>query len=424
MNDLDALLATHEVDGRIWPSYGQWGVANVPATIASMLGTDTTRALPIVSAFDTDTIDHVVLVVIDGLGLHRFDSLRTELDSLDRLASASESRPLSSTYPSETAAAMITLYTGLQPIEHGLIGWYTRFEQPTTIAHSLPFLTLDGNPLTEATGHEANELFDPNRRETIPERLVNAGVEVFIHNPNHIVTSHASRLAAGPASLSGYDTIEGAFETVVDRIEMASGQSYQLVYYPDADSEGHHEGTHSKVFTDAVDRVSTAMTDRFIDVLDPSIAERTAVLVVADHGQINTDPATNVDLRHLEASRGIPLQDNLERTEDGEPIYLAGGPRNVQLHLKSDSVETLASSFEEHIECRTLDADSIITNQLFGDRPAGPLFEPRVPDLLVIPDTKGVWYPDHELEHIGMHGGLHPDEMLVRLLYATAHDLK
>lgn len=425
MAAIDRLLTDQADDGRIRPSYGRWGVANVPATVASILGVDGGRPLlsPEIDRL-TDRTEHVVLLVIDGLGWHRLHALRPSLPRLDHLASEAALQPLTSTYPSETAAAMITLYTGLQPVEHGLIGWFTRFESPATIGNSLPFTTLDDEPLDEVGGYDPSSLFDATHRTTVPDRLVAAGIDVTYCNPDTIVDSHASRLAAGAATRLGYDAPERALRQVAERIDTASSPTYHLVYDGAPDAAGHHDGTDASSFRDAVGRSIDALYDGLLEYLDPPVADETALLVVADHGQVNTTPETSISLDDLEANGRVAVRERLERNDAGEPVGLAGSPRNLQFHLEDGhAVDTLRGELEGALSVQTFDAHECQAVSLFGDRPPSPTFERRLPDLVAIPDEGGVWFDTGQLAFVGMHGGCHPDEMLVPLLAARASAL-
>ena len=423
MQSLDDLRTAQARDGRIWPSYGHLGVANVPETAAAILGLAVDRPLPIPALEWTGLIDHVVLVVIDGLGWNRARMLRSSVPALDRLATNATVTPLTSTYPSETSAAMITLYTGLQPIEHGLIGWFTRFDEPTVIGQSLPFRSLDGASMDRAYGHDPSELFDASSRLPITRRLAAEGISVAYLNPTNIADSAASQLSAGSADRIGYHGIDEAFDTLRHRLETAETPTYHLIYDPKVDAMGHHHGTASEPFHAAVRRVTASLFDRFIDRLDPQTAERTAVLVTADHGQLDTDPAANVDLGALDDSGEIRVRARLQRDMTGGPIYLAGGPRNIQFHLQDGEIAPLRAELERELSVLTLDRDEYLAAELFGDRPPSATFEQRAPDLIAIPDELSVWYDDGNLDEIGMHGGLHPDEMVVPLAFARADEL-
>ncbi len=136
------------------------------------------------------------------------------------------------------------------------------------------------------------------------------------------------------------------------------------------------------------------------------------MLVTADHGHVDTDPERNVDLTDFDA-----LEDGLERDPDGEPIRYAGSPRNVHLHLRDGTVERVREELTDRLDARVFRRETVLEGDLFGDCAPSETFRRRLGDLVVSHRELGVWYggayePD-ELDLVGMHGGLHPDEMLV-----------
>src|SRR4051794_33235984 len=77
---------------------------------------------------------NVVLLIIDGLG----DNY------LQRHANGSElarrrRTSLTSVFPSTTASAITTSYTGRTPLEHGLTGWFSYFSEAGCVSAPLPF---------------------------------------------------------------------------------------------------------------------------------------------------------------------------------------------------------------------------------------------------------------------------------------------
>ncbi|MFP4591574.1 MAG: alkaline phosphatase family protein [Halobacteriales archaeon] len=420
-----ALRDRLEVDGYLHPDYRGRCIANLPDTVAEVLGVESARALPHdvlappIEAHEAP-IEHVVLVVVDGLGWDRFEELRGRMDPLGAVAERASVTPLTSTYPSETAAAMISLYTGLQPVEHGQLGWFSLFPEVDTVGLSLPFTTRTGEPLEAVHGLDREAQFDTDARATVGERLRAAGVAYTHVAPTSIVDSSTSRHAAGDAAAVGYDAVAEALETVATRLEGADGRTYHLVYYPDVDAAAHRVGTRAARYDDAVERAFRAIRRSLLDDLAADVARRTLVLVVADHGLVDTDPATNLDLTDVAAKAGLDLDVHLRRGADGRRLYPAGSPRNVQLYAAEGRAATLRDRFADALDARVYDETTYRDEHLFGDRQPGARFQLRAPDVVVVPREKGLWYDDGELDQIGMHGGLHPREMLVPLLALRA----
>src|SRR3954447_23913502 len=88
---------------------------------------------------------NVVLVIVDGLG----DNYLTRQGKGGELARRRRGA-LTSVFPSTTASAITTSYTGCTPLEHGITGWYTYFGEAGYVAAPLPFRTRgDMLPLRE-----------------------------------------------------------------------------------------------------------------------------------------------------------------------------------------------------------------------------------------------------------------------------------
>jgi hypothetical protein len=74
-----------------------------------------------------------------------------------------------------------------------------------------------------------------------------------------------------------------------------------------------------------------------------------------------------------------------------------------------------------------LTRQEVLDRELFGDRDPAERFERRCGDLVVTHRNRSVWFGDleaHELGYIGMHGGLHPSEMLVPFAAVCADRLR
>lgn len=426
--DETALLDRQSDGTYVLPTYGEHGVAAVPDTVLDIFDCPADRPIaasayhPAIDANEA-AIDHVVAVVIDGFGWNRFQSLKSAVPSLDSLAEAAHVTPLLSTYPSETAAAMITLYTGLQPVEHGLLGWFVLMPEIDRVALSLPFSTLDGESLDEAYEIDETALLDHGVRPPLPARLQREGVDVVFVQPTEIANSVVTRLVAGDSTRAGYHTLEGGLVRVADRLNAAKERSYHLVYDPAVDAAAHHTGTTSPAYERAV-RTACRAIGGFIDTLDQRTAERTLVLVLADHGHVDTDPSTNVALDTLVEEGAIDLERHLRRDGAGEPLYLAGSPRNLQLYTKPGHTYALRDEFAAALDVRTFTRGEYCDAELFGDRPPSPHFERRAPDLVVVHRDRGLWYDGDELDFVGMHGGLHRHEMIVPFICARASALR
>jgi hypothetical protein len=455
------------VDGALLPDYGGYCFARVPGTIESVLdvevgagaesdpggegprplpATGESRGLPldVLTGVGTD-VDAVVCVLVDGFGLEQWRRFESLTPSLGRLTERARVTPLTSVYPSETAAAITTLSTGRTPAEHGLLGWNVFDADRDLVYESLPFRTKAGAPAAEA-GVSPAELFAGEASTT---RLSRAGVDARVLVPAALTASPHGTRAYADASVHGYDDLDDLAETLAGLVTgtaaagveptTSDGRTFVHAYLPHVDATSHRHGTTADAYATTVASVFDAV-GRGLGVgrngsgggaggldgpeghargLDP---ERTLVVVTADHGHVDTDPDGGIDLTSIPA-----VAESVRRTEAGRPA-IAGGPRNVHLYLDHGTVGRVRAALSDlPAALRTYTRAEALANGLFGPGPHASRLADRVGDLIVIPGDESVWYDapgEDELDLVGMHGGLDPDEMLVPFAVARLSTLR
>jgi hypothetical protein len=394
-------------DGLLFPAYGDYCFAGVPGTVGSLFGVESDRALPgdVLDGVGRE-FDRVLVVLVDGYGLDSWERDHGDVPLLRRLTERGTVTPLTSVYPSETAAAMNTYYTGALPVEHGSIGWN---QYDRAVGASFTPLPGEVKHADGAVDLESETVVDA---EPVADDLVENGVDV------EFVVPFAS--APDTATHSQYDDLG---EAATLTAEALSGPSPAFVhtYVPAIDSVSHEFGTESEQFRTRLREVCAAVETALGD-LDPETAAETLVLLTADHGHVNTDPDRNVDLGAVPG-----LVDALKTHADGTPIRLSGSPRNVHLHVEDGRVPEVKALLEEHLDALVMTREEASERHLFGDAPASPVFERRVGDLILTHRELGTWWADEEpdeLRIVGMHGGLTPAEMLVPFAAGRADEIR
>ncbi|MBX6343197.1 MAG: alkaline phosphatase family protein, partial [Thermomicrobiaceae bacterium] len=115
---------------RVRPRYDGYGVANVPVTALAALGAphDGVPLAPEVAPPDLlRGVRVVLLVIVDALGYAHLRRAFAAGDAPTLAAAAEEGSlaPITSTFPSTTAAALTTLQTAAPPARHGMLGFTT-----------------------------------------------------------------------------------------------------------------------------------------------------------------------------------------------------------------------------------------------------------------------------------------------------------
>ena len=406
----DDLREDELAPGFVRPAWEDYCFANIPDTVLALFGDEADRPLPanVFEGISTD-IDHVVLAFVDGFGWNHFQRVRDDHSLLTRLAERATVTPLTSGYPSGTAAAVSTIHTGRQPVEHGILGWNTYVETLGGTVQALPFADRDRTPLGEVRD-------DPDPAALIDERTLYERLDAdsVLVQPEGIGANPYDAQVARGAELVNYDNAAQAAYRARERLEAASKPTYCYCYLPNVDARSHAAGVaHGE--TDAqLGSISHAIEREVVGKLDSAVAERTLLLLIADHGEIDTVPEERIDIGTLD------LDEHLQRDENGEPIPVLGSPRNLQFHAREGHHDALRAELEAGLAALdpvVFDRERIVDAGLFGDREQGRRFERRCPDLLVVP-RKGFARDNDHLPKVGMHGGLHPDEMLVP--FATA----
>lgn len=403
------LIDDVEEDGYHFPDYGGRCVASVPETLLSLVADEFGHRLPadVFDGVDTD-VSQVVFVLLDGLGWDQYQRDADYAPFLDTLDAKGAVSPLTSVYPSETAAAITTVHSGLPPSQHGLLGWYQYLEEYDELIQTLPFTTLDDTPLTERYEEADREVL--NDGEPLSPRVDDAGVDAHRYQPaafdpeTEAATDHPYRNVADAAAELRLD-LDAA---VAD----GEGPAYRYLYIPEIDSIAHHVGTEHDRYEAQVRAVTEALRYELLDRLTDAAAAETLLAVSADHGHINTDPETNISLEETAAWAQVG---------DRKPT---GSPRNVQFHV--DDPATVAAALHEEFgdDVRTFTRAEYLDRELFGPGSC-ETFEKRAPDLVAVHREKGMWWDwEPATDFVGMHGGLSREEMVVPFAVGRVADLR
>lgn len=399
------LRERREEDGYLLPDYGGHCFAGVPHTVADLLGAETGPTLPddVLAGVDTDP-GIVLVALIDGFGLDGWRRERGERPLLGRLTERGRVTPLTSIYPSETAAAITTFHTGALPASHGVIGWNVYDPRADVAFTALPHEVKTGTGEIPPRGEVADA--DP-----LYPALAAAGIDT-----HHVVPFEGS--TEGVTSRT-YEGLGDAGTTLASTLDAAEPPAYVYAYFPHVDAAAHDEGTASDAYRGALAGICEELSG-VVAGLDRRTAAETLVIATADHGHIDTDPARNVDLSAVDA-----VEAGLRRHADGTPVRFAGSPRNVHLHLEPGAVAEVRETLRGTLDARVFRGEEVIDRGLCGPDPS-ETFRRRLGDLVVTHRDLGVWWgrEREELEMIGMHGGLSPAEMLVPFAAAPATALR
>ncbi|MCU4801531.1 alkaline phosphatase family protein [Halobacteria archaeon HArc-gm2] len=406
-------------DTGLVPAYRDYCLANVPGTIGDVFGVEVGPSLPAdVVPIGSTTIENVVVVLLDGLGLHRWKRDRTDHKFLDRVSERGTVTPLTSTFPSSTAAAITTIHTAAPPAAHGVFGWDVHLPVEEAVVSVFPHEVGENADGLDATPVGAADVVAV---EPIYPTLADTGVTSHVVQPaDTLGTDYADATFRGARQVP-YDQYGAGAAGLRRILETSVGPTYAYCYVPALDSTSHDNGTDSSAYHDALARVTRHLSRELYDDLDSTVASETLLIITADHGMTDLEPGL---AGCLNLGKIDEVTENLARWSSGRVIPPVADPRGTHFWLRHGAADVVVEALEA-MGVRTFTRSEVADLGLYGPSPE-PTFERRCGDLVCYHPEKKLVADETEtvVPKIGMHGGLTPREMLVPFATARLDELQ
>ena len=385
---------------RIHPDYTGGGLLNLIASCAASRGG---RPLhPSLDALPPEELagaKNVVLIIIDGLGYNYLASRAAGSTLASHLAGR-----MTSVFPSTTASAITTTFTGLSPAEHGLTGWFTWFPEADTIAAALPFKPRAAGDTLEQRGIAPTSLY---RGAPLFDTL---STESYVVSYRPIVDSHYNRNFCGRSTRLAYDNLDGFVSQTEAAVKSGNQRKFIYAYYPEFDTSSHRFGVSSGQTAAVFSQIDAA----FSTLLNRLSGTDTAIVLTADHGFIDCPAENALDLADCPGLAAL-----LARP-------LTGERRVAFCHVLPGRHDEFAARAAEWLDGKA----DILPGRLpldagwFGGGDLHPHIASRAGDFVLMmhePYTVKDWLPGEPRHlHIGNHGGMSVDEMYIPLVVARA----
>jgi hypothetical protein len=370
------------------PDYDGGSLVNLMASITLSRGGTALHA-PLKN-FDSTETRNVVLLIIDGLG-DRLLAKRAAGGELARRRRGS----MTSVFPSTTASAITTSYTGRTPLEHGLTGWFTYFSEAGCVAAALPYHSRGENlPLEKRLSPEkafpASSIF-----ESLPVRSI-----VVTHRD--IIDSQYNVRHCRGAERYPYANVAGLVARVEAAVKSSDERKFVYTYWPDYDAASHVHGCEGAEAMAKVAEIDDAFGRLILSLSNTD----SLVIATADHGFLDCPPEDCLELPPALASQlRFPLC----------------GERRVvfcHVHSEKDFLSRTKEWLGERAEVRP--SRDLVEEGWFGGGVPHPLIDERVGDVTILMKdgyTIKDWLPGEPRHlHIGNHGGTSEDEMTIPLI--------
>ncbi len=319
---------------------------------------------------------NIIVLVYDGLGL---DIIRKNL-SLESFLLKNVKGEITSVFPSTTAAATTSLLSGLNPCEHGRIGYDIYFKSINKNVSIFSNTIKDTD--IEAAPYNVVDTFLPY--ESILTQINSAGqykaYGLFPFGKNH------------------YQDLDDMLSQI-KKISTLDQKKYIYAYYNEPDHSMHQNGTCSENTKKLIKELNIK-TENFVKELNESL-----IIILADHGHIDTK-VINLELEYPEFVKLIEGNTSIEGRA------CAFWVREQNRTIFENTFNSLFS--KDFILLKT---DEVLEKKLFGDGVENHNFEASLGDYIALGTGNRYfelhYYPDDMKAH---HAGITENEMVIPLI--------
>ena len=339
-------------------------------------------------------VDRVLIVLVDGLGWHLLPELADDAPLLASVlaGAAGQLSQLVCTFPSTTPTSLVSLGTGAQPGEHGILGFTVNIPGTDRVLTHIAW--RDEPPYTE---------WQP--LPTWFERMRWAGIDARAVLPASFIGSGLTDAAYRGAQLLPMHPNDAYAQQLTDALREAPGVVYG--YTADLDNTAHVFGVGSPQWHQAA-----AGVDALLTRLAEALPSNAALLVTADHGGLNVAADARVDI-DLDPRLGAGVR------------VVAGEARVRYLHTQPGAVADVQAAWTEVAAgwAQVYSREQAVATGMFG--PVNPAHLARIGDVVVVcTGEAAVLASAHEPAEmarlIGFHGGRTDVEMAIPLIVFTS----
>ena len=341
---------------------------------------------------------HLVLVLVDGMGMSALgDPAVADLRERVRME-------IDSVFPATTACAMTTVATGLWPGRHGVPGWWAYLAEHDLPVTVLPFEERRTGRGLRRHGVQVQDIWQH------PSRFAEATGNMEMHMPWKYLLSTFNRYLSGRCPTRGYRSPRHAQRRILRRMRAVHGRRAESAvtfwYIPDYDFACHAHGVASSEARATLRQIRDLLLEMAAGAPDD-----VRVAVTADHGLIDLGEGDRAPLFD-----GDPLLDCLLSMPSGEG-------RTPHFHVRPGKEPELVERLSERAGERmaVLSQGEAEELRLFGPEPLSDFARRRFGDYVGITLAPFLlaYHASADstaLRHVGVHGGMCPDEVRVPLV--------
>ncbi|HEY8472786.1 MAG TPA: alkaline phosphatase family protein [Natronosporangium sp.] len=378
-------------DRLVRPAYGDGSLADLLPSLLAVLGmAGATDRLGLAGRLAG--VRRIAVLLVDGLGHQLLPVAGPVAPVLADLTAGrlGALRPITTGFPSTTPTSLTSLGTGAPPGVHGLLGFRVSVPGTGRVLNHIEWTT---DP-------------DPRWWQPLPTQLAlgaAAGISVTVVSRSEFVGSGLTESAWRGAAYRPADDLDALADRMLAALTTADPPALVYGYHRDVDRAGHRHGVDSPAW-----RAAVAGVDQLLDRLIAGLPADAALVVTADHGQLNVPEDARFDL------------DTDPRLSSGVDI-VAGEPRVRYLHTVPGAVDDVIDTWREVLGEAAWVArrEEVIAAGWFG--PVSEAHLARIGDVVVVCRDRyvvlaSVHEPPQASELVAYHGSWTAAEMLVPLI--------
>ena len=324
---------------------------------------------------EKNNYDNIVLLIYDGMGSNVLTRNLSEKSFLIN----HKIEDIKAIFPPTTTASTTTLLSGLNPKEHGWLGWDLYFKEINKVVAMFLNTIKDTDILVS--------------ENSIANKYYHYSSIIYLINEKY----KAFKLM--PFGDNAYKNLDDLNNRIIDLCKEKE-KKFIYAYYDEPDHTTHIEGTDSNITVKLYEKIDKSTKELCNKLKDTN----TLVIVTADHGHINSIPITLSDYKDIFSL----LKHDISIESRACAFFIKEG--------KSQEFEQLFNKyFKDDFILYT--KDEVIKNNLFGTGIENKLFNDSLGDYLAVATSNKYFrYNENSVNYTSMHAGLTEDEMLVPLI--------
>lgn len=359
------------------PDY-QNSILNVSNTFLHHYGINTKyNGVPLLEDALTKDINHIVYILLDGLGSN---IIKHHLSNEDYLKKYMKSE-ITSVFPPTTVAATDTVLSALPPISSGYLGWVQYFYNEDV--NAIVFQNKDF--------YDVGRTLKTNLRDTY---LSFTPITEQIHQKNNNIKTE----------IFFPSFIEGGSESFTEEIDKVlltthnTDQSFSYLYWTEPDLTQHKKG----IYSDETHQMIKSLNKDFTQLCE-HITDDTLVVVIADHGLIDI---TEIPLFKYEDITSLFLrQPSIE-------------PRATNFFIKEGKEDLFKAKFQSYFQEDYLlyTKEELLSSGLLGEGNQHDMIDSFLGQFIAIAITDKMFTLNTNSTYKAHHAGLSEGEMMVPLI--------